>query len=643
MTDSFSGGIFRVAFPFTDADKFKRRPALALSEPDRYGDIRWAFVTTKAHPETNSIPLTDDLVETPLPRESHLVPDKIFTIHKDRIDHFYTRVTNDFRAILARRQTLATARSFSTLKHAAQRPGLDAARAPFVAGESVVPYAGRVFTEDEVEAAVSSTLDFWLTLGPEGEAFEKELAALLGVKHCLLVNSGSSANLVAISALTTHKLPDHKRIFPGDEVITVAAGFPTTVAPILQVGAVPVFIDNDPVTGNARVDQLEAAYVAGKTKAVMMAHTLGNPFDIGAVLDFCHKHDLWLIEDNCDALGCTYSMPVKRHNSRPRPFAQDCRGGNESPHPLRISQPTTNNQQPTTLTAPTGAWGDLSTQSFYPPHHLTMGEGGAVSIIRRPGLKTYAESFRDWGRDCWCPSGVDNTCGKRFGWNLGELPPGYDHKYTYSHLGYNLKPLDPQAAIGRQQLKKLPAFIEARKQNWEILRRGLADLNDVFEFNLPTHASAWRSVDRSGHLEPSEQPSTINHQPSTFQWDSSHCHVDPSWFGFMIRVRPTAPFSHTDLGRHLDEKKIGNRMLFGGNLLRQPAFVQLRKDRPDAFRLHGLSATSNQELTTEKLAELFPGADEIMNSAIFLGTYPGLTPAMLEYEIEIIKSFVKSF
>lgn len=495
-------------------------------------------------------------------------------------------------------EILRLTREYSAAMHAANRPGDDPARASFVPGESLVPYAGRVFTPDEVEAAVSSTLDFWLTLGPEGEAFEKELAELLGVKYSLLVNSGSSANLVALSALTTHKLPAHKRIQPGDEVITVAAGFPTTVAPIIQQGAIPVFLDNDPATGNARLDQLEAVFAPGKTKAVMMAHTLGNPFDLGAVLAFCQKHDLWLIEDNCDALGCTYAMPVEQAKSLglDHLFKIAEAGG----HPfIRIEGGL--------LIAPTGTWGDLSTQSFYPPHHLTMGEGGAVSIIRRPPLKTYAESFRDWGRDCWCPSGKDNTCHKRFGWQLGELPEGYDHKYIYSHLGYNLKPLDPQAAIGRQQLKKLPAFIEARKQNWETLRRGLADLEDVFEFSLPTHATGW-SADGG------------------FTWDATGCRTDCSWFGFMLRVRPGAPFSHTDLGRHLDEKKIGNRMLFGGNLLKQPVFVQLKKDRPAAIRT--------------PLGD-YPGADEIMHTALFLGTYPGLTSAMLDYEIETVRNFVK--
>lgn len=530
-------------------------------------------------------------------------------------------------------EILRLTREYSTLVHAGNRPGDDAAHAPFTPGESTVPYAGRVFTEDEVEAAVGATLDFWLTLGPEGEAFEKELAGLLGVKHSLLVNSGSSANLVAFSALTTHKLPEHKRIQPGDEVITVAAGFPTTVAPIIQQGGVPVFIDNDPATGNARMEQLEAAFVPGKTKAVMMAHTLGNPFDLGAALAFCQKHDLWLIEDNCDALGCTYAMPVEQAKSLGLDHLLKI--AETGAHPfIRFeqdpSQPTTNNQQPL-LVAPTGSWGDLSTQSFYPPHHLTMGEGGAVSIIRRPPLKTYAESFRDWGRDCWCPSGKDNTCNKRFGWQLGELPEGYDHKYIYSHLGFNLKPLDPQAAIGRQQLKKLPAFIEARKQNWETLRRGLADLDEYFQFSLPTHATGWAAPNEKrkaetpklGNISASQHLSV-----SEFSWDSTGHRTDCSWFGFMLRVRPGAPFTHTALGRHLDEKKIGNRMLFGGNLLKQPVFVQLRKDRPNAIRTPLGS---------------YPGADEIMHTALFLGTYPGLTPAMLDYEIETIKNFVRSF
>ena len=483
-------------------------------------------------------------------------------------------------------QILELTRQYSRQVHAGFRPAADPERQPWKEGQAI-PYAGRVFTEDEVEAAVASTLDFWLTLGKEGDAFQQELAAFLGVRHSLLVNSGSSANLIAISALTSPKLPDERRIKPGDEVITVAAGFPTTVAPIVQVGAVPVFIDADPVTGNARCDQLELAYSHGKTKAVMMAHALGNPFDLASTLAFCRKYDLWLVEDNCDALGCSYSMP--RELAESLGFTENSPGLDEGPD--RVVRWT-------------GTWGDLSTQSFYPPHHLTMGEGGAVNIVRDQKLKVVGESFRDWGRDCWCPSGIDNTCNKRFSWQLGELPEGYDHKYTYSHLGYNLKPLDPQAAIGRVQLRRLPEFIEARKQNWETLRRGLAPHGDVLEFALPTHATAW---------DPERG----------FSWDSTGCRTDCSWFGFKLQVKPGAPFSRTDLARELDAHRVGNRMLFGGNLLRQPAFVQLRKDQPEAIRVIG-------ELS---------GSDEIMSDTLFLGTYPGLIPAMLEAEIAVIGDF----
>jgi CDP-6-deoxy-D-xylo-4-hexulose-3-dehydrase len=520
-------------------------------------------------------------------------------------------------------EILRLTREYSALMHTGQRPGDDAAHAPWSPGQTI-PYAGRVFDQDEVEAAVGSTLDFWLTLGPEGEAFERELAALLGVKHSLLVNSGSSANLVAFATLTTHKLPAHKRIMPGDEVITVAAGFPTTVSPIIQLGAVAVFIDNDPATGNIRPEQLESAFVAGKTKAVMIAHALGNPFDLGAVLEFCRKHDLWLVEDNCDALGCTYSMPIAR--AKALGITENSPG---------IPSDGVN------VTRYTGTWGDISTQSFYPPHHLTMGEGGAVNIISRPPLKTYAESFRDWGRDCWCASGKDDTCGKRFGWQLGELPKGYDHKYIYSHLGFNLKPLDPQAAIGRKQLKKLPAFIEARKRNWEVLRAGLADLEDIFDFTLPTHATRWLKPDER-KSQVSGLKSQVFNFDSCFAWDATDCRTDASWFGFMLRVKPGAPFSHTDLARHLDEKKIGNRMFFGGNLLRQPVFMQLRKDRPDAIRLVGSNGATLNPVDTTTIAAAFTGADAIMNEAIFLGTYPGLTGGMLNHEISVIRAFVKS-
>ncbi len=409
------------------------------------------------------------------------------------------------------------------------------AQPAFVAGETFIPYAGQVFGHEEIEAGVEAMLQKWITLGAQGKAFEQELAAVLGVKSSVICNSGSSANLLALSVLTSHKMSDRGRIFPGDEVITAAAGFPTTVFPIIQCGAVPVFIDSDPTTGNIKVEQLEQA-LSAKTKAVMLAHVLGNPFDVHAVQLFCEKHDLWLIEDNCDALGSEYGGSL------------------------------------------TGSFGHLSTQSFYPPHHLTMGEGGAVNVSSMK-LRSLVESFRDWGRDCWCECGKDNTCRNRFNWQLGELPEGYDHKYIYSHMGYNLKPLDIQAAIGRVQLRRLPEFTAARRGNWEYLKQGLGDA-------FPTMEATANSI--------------------------------PSWFGFMLRTNRRA-----ELVRRLDEKKIGHRMLFGGNLVRQPVFCQLKKDRPNAFHVVG-------DLS---------GADELMNTALFLGTFPGLTKPMLDYEIEVLQEF----
>ncbi len=600
---------------------------MIISNADEWGDFEVLKISSKAFDASGMIKIEPDSFQKgSLPMESWIIVNDVAKTNAASVTRYCGQLLMAFVAPILKQRISEATRTYSRTFHTANRPGDDPQRPAFIPGETTVPYAGRVFTEDEVQAAVSSTLDFWLTLGPEGEAFEKELAALLGVRHSLLVNSGSSANLVAFAALTTHKLPSHKRIQPGDEVITVAAGFPTTVAPIIQSGAVAVFVDNDPTTGNIRPEQLEAAYSSGKTKAVMIAHALGNPFPIAAVLKFCRQHDLWLIEDNCDALGCTYSMPVEL--ARELAIDHLLKIAEAGTHPLIRFEELENRKF---LTAPTGVWGDISTQSFYPPHHLTMGEGGAVNIIKHPPLKTYAESFRDWGRDCWCASGKDDTCGKRFGWQLGELPKGYDHKYIYSHLGYNLKPLDPQAAIGRQQLKKLPAFIEARKRNWEILRAGLTDFEDVFEFSLPTHATAWHPP-ATGHSSP---------VTSSFSWDSTGCRTDCSWFGFMIRVKPTAPFTHSALAHHLDEKKIGNRMFFGGNLLRQPVFVQMRKDRPESIRLVGSHGASLPEINDASIAAAFPGADSIMNTAIFLGTYPGLTQEMLDYEIQVIREFVK--
>lgn len=487
-----------------------------------------------------------------------------------------------------RQQILQLVREYSRLTHARNRPAGDPLLPSWAVGDAV-PYAGRVFDEDEVEAAVASTLDFWLTLGDQGNLFESEFSSFLGCRKTLLVNSGSSANLLAISAITSHKIASAKRLRPGDEVITVAAGFPTTVAPIVQVGAVPVFVDIDPLTGNINSEQLTRAYTHGKTKAVVLAHALGNPFDIYTVLKFCKDNELWLIEDNCDSLGSKYLMPVN--------LAQSLGVTSNSPGL---------DEGPDYIVRWTGTWGDLSTQSFYPPHHMTMGEGGAVNVNSNALLSKIVESYRDWGRDCWCPSGQDNSCLKRFSWKLGELPQGYDHKYIYSHMGYNLKPLDYQAAIGRCQLKKLPAFIEARKTNWLVLRTLLDDLSDHLDFTLPTHAKSWS-------------------QEGGFIWDDTGCKTDCSWFGFMVSLKGSDLCDRPNLARALDLSGVGNRMFFGGNLTKQPAFAALREDNPAAFRTVGVLA----------------GSDAVMQNSLFVGVYPGMTREMLEYIALTIRKVIK--
>ena len=466
-------------------------------------------------------------------------------------------------------EILRLTRQFARLAHAANRPGYESAeesgveRPPFIPGQTPVPYAGRVFTEHEVAAAVGATLDFWLTLGPEGEAFEKGLAQFLGVKASVLCNSGSSANLLAMAALSSPRL-GARRLKPGDEVITVAAGFPTTVAPILQSGFVPVFIDNDPLTLNGRVEQLEEARESGRAKALLMAHTLGNPFDLATVTEFCRRHDLWLIEDNCDALGCAYDG------------------------------------------RPTGSFGDLSTQSFYPPHHLTLGEGGAVNVRDNLKLRVIVESFRDWGRDCWCASGKDNTCGRRFQWKLGELPEGYDHKYIYSHSGLQLEAARPAGRHWQRPTSQTAAVYPGQKGQLGTAPPRPGASRGILRFHAPHPRH--RLVPRRLFLGPLGPPRRL----------------------LLVRLHDAgqarrALYPHRT-GPAPGCKKIGNRMLFGGNLLRQPAFVQLRKDNPAAFRVVG-------DLT---------GADRIMNQAIFIGAYPGLTGPMLDYMIETVSEFVKS-
>ena len=412
---------------------------------------------------------------------------------------------------------------------------------PFTPGKSKINYAGRVFDEKEMQYLVDSSLDFWLTYGEYSKKFEKKLSEFLGVKWAFLVNSGSSANLLAFFALTSHLLGD-KRIKRGDEVITVAAGFPTTVAPIVQYGAVPVFVDIELKHINIDHTQLEKA-VSPKTKAVMIAHTLGNPFNIRAVKEFCDKYNLWLIEDNCDALGSLYEGK------------------------------------------PTGTWGDIGTSSFYPAHHITMGEGGAV-YTNNPLLKKILLSMRDWGRDCWCEPGKDNTCGRRFDQEFGKLPKGYDHKYVYSHFGFNLKVTDMQAAIGLAQLEKLPDFIEKRIKNYEMLYNGLKDIED-FQF-----------------VEP---------QPNS----------QPSWFGFLIILKDGAKFTRNEIVSFLEKNNIQTRNLFAGNMLRHPMFESLTENVD--YRVVG-------ELKN---------TDKIMNDAFWIGVYPGLNEDEINYIVKTIKEFVR--
>lgn len=410
---------------------------------------------------------------------------------------------------------------------------------PFFPSMTAVPISGRVFDARELGSLVDSALDFWLTAGPYAARFERDFAKYYGLRSAMLVNSGSSANLLALSALTSPSLGGD-RLKPGDEVITVASGFPTTLNPIIQNRLVPVFVDVKLPTYNIDVTALEAA-VGPRTRAIMIAHTLGNPFDLSAVEAFVKKHGLFLVEDCCDAVGSTYDGKL------------------------------------------VGTFGDLATVSFYPAHHMTMGEGGAV-LADSPRLKKIVESLRDWGRDCWCEPGKDNTCGKRYGWQLGKLPCGYDHKYTYSHIGYNLKLTDLQAAVGVAQLEKLPRFVQARRENFARLRRGLEELAEFLVLPEPTPRS------------------------------------DPSWFGFPLTVREGAPFTRDELVQFLEGRRIATRLLFGGNLLDQPAYEGIE----------------------HRVVGSLPTSDFVMRRSFWLGVYPGLSPRMIEYVAETVREFVRS-
>jgi CDP-6-deoxy-D-xylo-4-hexulose-3-dehydrase len=408
---------------------------------------------------------------------------------------------------------------------------------PFLPGATMVPPSGKLLGASELKNMVEASLDGWLTTGRFNTEFEKKLAAFIGVKHLITVNSGSSANLVAFSALTSLKLGD-RAIKPGDEVIGVAAGFPTTVNPILQFGAVPVFVDVDRLTHNIDANKIEAA-ISPKTKAIMLAHSLGNPFNLDVVIALCKKYNLWLVEDCCDALGSTYRGQM------------------------------------------VGTFGDIATLSFYPAHHITMGEGGAV-FTKHDELKVIAESFRDWGRDCYCAPGKDNTCGKRFCWKLGDLPEGFDHKYTYSHRGYNLKITDMQAACGLAQLDKAAQFIQARKDNFAFLYERLRDCEEFLNLPVPTE------------------------------------HSDPSWFGFPITIKKSCPVTRLDLLTYLDQNKVGTRLLFAGNVTRQPYMIGAH------YRISG-------DLTN---------TDNVMNNTFWIGVQPSLTTEMLEFAASKIESYL---
>jgi len=562
------GALALVKFQFTDQPDWKVRPGLITGE--YLNDYQVTFITKQVekyrHENASFIIGEDDLTSVKLKQKSIVRVHKSFWVEKTQCKIVGMLKTEAIDKILRLNQKHLV-QNYYDFRHK-QRP--------FVPGKTPVNYAGRVFDEKEVQGAVEASLDFWLTEGRFARQFQEELAAKFGVKHAVLVNSGSSANLLALTALTSPLLRE-RRLQPGHEVITVAAGFPTTLNPILLNGLIPVFVDVDMPTYNAKVEEIEAA-VSEKTRAIFIAHTLGNPFNISEVLRIAQKHDLWVIEDACDALGSTYTL-----SATPSSFAgvaESARGAIPNLPPLAgagrdegaISKPR-----------PIGSFGHLSTCSFYPAHHITSGEGGTV-LTSNNTLARIVRSLKDWGRDCWCGPGQSNACGKRFSAQYGTLPFGYDHKYVYSHIGYNLKMTDMQAAIGAEQLKKLDGFCQARRDNFKKWANGFKQYENYFILPEATEGS------------------------------------DPAWFAYPITVKENAGFSRTELTNYLSENLIETRNLFGGNLLRQPAYLNIK------YR---------------KIGKL-ENTDRIMNDTFFLGTFPGMGKEQIDYTMDIITKFITS-
>ena len=524
------GGIYKLLFPGADLSDIRYRPALAIAPADSAGDVRFVFITTKepVAPAIRWLLNDADFDGATLPFASYVRTDKPMLLSAGLAVKKLAQLTPKTLQQVLRQLIQDQVGYFSASRFTPDT---------FVPGQTAVPPSGKLIGDAELKSMVEASLDGWLTTGRFNAEFEKKLAIFIGVKHAMTVNSGSSANLVAFSTLTSPRL-GARAIQKGDEVIGVAAGFPTTVNPIIQFGAIPVFVDVDPLTYNIDASKIEAA-IGPKTKAIMLAHTLGNPFNLDVVTALCKKYGLWLVEDCCDALGSTY------------------RGQG------------------------VGTFGDIATLSFYPAHHITMGEGGAV-LTNSDELKTIAESFRDWGRDCYCQPGKDNTCGKRFCQKLGRLPQGYDHKYTYSHLGYNLKITDMQAACGVAQLDKARAFIQSRKDNFAFLTERLRTCEEFLQLPVAT------------------------------------AHANPSWFGFPLTLTHSCPVSRLDLLTYLDQNKVGTRLLFSGNLTRQPYIVE------GSYRVSG-------ELVN---------TDHVMNNTFWIGVQPALTSDMLEFVVRKIENYL---